>query len=99
MTIHHQQQSKLTHVYTLLHYLSRSLLYYYVLHVLKFYAPFFVCLYSIYLGLKRMLSAKKMAKRIKRRAMSIAAKKHLKPPPCPASPKSTAIEEESIDVS
>ena len=46
-----------------------------------------------------MLSAKKMAKRIKRRAMSIAAKKHLKPPPCPASPKSTAIEEESMEVS
>ena len=45
-----------------------------------------------------MLSAKKMAKRIKRRAMSIAAKKHLKPPPCPASPKSTAIEEESMEV-
>ena len=39
-----------------------------------------------------------MAKRIKRRAMSIAAKKHLKPPPCPASPKSTAIEEESMEV-
>ena len=59
-----------------------------------------MCVYIrfFFLGLKRMLSAKKMAKRIKRRAMSIAAKKHLKPPPCPASPKSTAIEEESMEV-